>query len=183
MKGKHQTANEILKAYNEYIRTKAKEIGYKKIKKPTLYKYLSELEEQGLVAKTGKRAIIGQTAPKALYSFVAENFFPAAFDITYLDSEVGTNIVKAANEFYPLFPEIKETKLEKTRELFNASFSGILGKFSSLMRDYAEEDISMLDEFDRKELEKFMVISRNMLIVLNPSVYSKQLEKLKEGAK
>ena len=108
MKGKHQTVDEILVAYNEYIKTQAKEYGYKKIKKPTLYKYLQVLEGQELVVKSGKRTIIGQTIPKPLYSYVAENFFPAAFDTTYLDSEVGLNIVKAANKFYPLFPEIKE---------------------------------------------------------------------------
>jgi hypothetical protein len=179
MKGRNQTVDEILVAYNEYIKTAGKHIGHKIIKKPTLYKYLAELEEQNLIVKSGKRVVIGQTASKPLYSYVAENFFPAAFDLTYFDSEVGLNIIRSTNEFYQLFPEIPDSRLEDMRELFNVSFTGNVAEFGSIMKDYMEEDPSILENIDRMELRKFMVICRNLIQILNPSIYKEELSKIK----
>jgi len=148
-----------------------------KRKGKTLYKYLTLLENAGLVVQAGKRIKMGQTATETLYGRTAKLFFHSAKGnekLQALDIKKTLPIISKIISLETGGKEISEECLEKfVRDIFMT----IKENHDEIITKYSDIITQASSEIYYDDLYLVVEILHMYMTVKNAPKFSKQLEK------
>lgn len=125
------TVKQITEKYNKIVRRRAIKMdipkdAFEKMKRSekTIYRYIKELSELGIVANSGQRLVLGKTATENLFSRVAKVFLMSTKENDCWEEDDGEIIIQRAARIIQAVEGIQEIDLncfsKRMKELLNS---------------------------------------------------------------
>ncbi|MHA1591755.1 MAG: hypothetical protein ACTSUP_04735 [Candidatus Heimdallarchaeaceae archaeon] len=112
------TVKQITEEYNNIVKKRAIKMdipkdAFEKMKRSekTIYRYIKELSELGIVANSGQRLVLGKTATENLFSRVAKVFLMTTKENDWWDDEDGEIIIQRAARIIQAVEGVQEIDL------------------------------------------------------------------------
>ena len=112
------TVKQITEKYNKIVRKKAIKMdipkdAFEKMKRSekTIYRYIKELSELGIVTNSGQRLVLGKTATENLFSRVAKVFLMCTKENDWWEEDEGEIIIQRAARIIQAVEGIQEIDL------------------------------------------------------------------------
>ena len=168
-----QTLKEITEKHKEYT------LKDKKDKKEiTIYRYLKDLVEVGLVVQAGKRVYKDKIATDTLYNRAALMFYPVIISEEYWKREENEPVLKKLAEMISLYTGKPKPSLATTRDLISNMYKvgeSVLGKF---LEEKNEEISKILGDYTFGQMDLLLRAFDMIVILLNSQFYDKEMEEI-----
>ncbi len=159
------TVKQITEKYNNIVRKKAIKMdipkdAFEKMKRSekTIYRYIKELSELGIVANSGQRLVLGKTATENLFSRVAKVFLMSTKETDWWDEDDGEIIIQRAARIIQATEGIQEIDLNCfSKQMKNLLSIGNKYLFDALNEKY-DEVSTILTEGKLEESKKLLSI-------------------------
>ncbi|MCK4972603.1 MAG: hypothetical protein KAS52_04725 [Candidatus Heimdallarchaeota archaeon] len=173
------TVKQITEKYNKIVRKKAIKMdipkdAFEKMKRSekTIYRYIKELSELGIVTNSGQRLVLGKTATENLFSRVAKVFLMCTKENDWWEEDEGEIIIQRAARIIQAVEGIQEIDLncfsKRMKELLDF---GENYRFEALDKKHDEVSI-ILTEGGLHESKKLLSI-----ISIASMLYSEESKK------
>ena len=163
------TIKELVAAYNQIAEESKSEM--------TIYRYVKELDKIDIVKEVGKRIKTGQSASETLYGRSAKIFWNLKNIEDYWKREDSKQTIDSLRGLLLLYKE--NTKI--TNENLSALLTKTYNRSSEEMGAFLEENDDAIDKiisgFTFKEVDKIFDILGNLILLMNSSDFSEELEK------
>ena len=161
-------------------------ISDKKRKEGTIYLFLKDLEKGGLIVQSGQLVSLkkkeGKTVySRTLYSRVAKLIFPSVLQSDYWKTKKRMRILGDVNELFSLYTKGQQSSLECLSELVYEIYTNADLKVAEFFEEFSEDVFKIIGDKPFQELDSIMTILRLLMIILDPSVYEKQIKKCQEN--
>ncbi|MCG3224084.1 MAG: hypothetical protein H7647_06430 [Candidatus Heimdallarchaeota archaeon] len=171
------TVKQITEKYNKIVRKKAIKMdipkdAFEKMKRSekTIYRYIKELSELGIVANSGQRLVLGKTATENLFSRVAKVFLMSTKESDWWGEDDGEIIIQRAARIIQAVEGIQEIDFDCfSKQLINLLNFGDKYLFNALDEKY-DEVSKILTEGKLEEGKKLLsIISIASMLYLEES--------------
>ena len=159
------TVKQITEKYNKIVRKIAAKMdipkdAFKNMKRSekTIYRYIKELSDVGIVANSGQRLVIGKTATENLFSRVAKVFLMNVKEYSWWGENEGEIIIQRAARILQIVEGVQEIDLNCfSKQMINLLNFGDKYLFEALNKKY-DEVSKILTEGDLEETKKLLYV-------------------------
>lgn len=187
LRDKPLTVKEILEKYNQYVAINIKKHGLKeedekkKIEdtqrsEKTIYRYLKDLENLGIIAKAGQRVVIGKTATENLFCRTARIFLLENVKEGWWECEESKAIVDRVARIIGIDGGRKPPSVECLSKLMNKVEDLESGDIFRMLDEHYDEVSQVILEGTFKENEMLLKALRTIAILKNAEKYTKELK-------
>lgn len=174
------TLPEITEKYNEIAKKPKKQI--------TISLYLKELEEEGLIIKSGQRAIIGKDADKKIYSRTlyarsAKLFFPAVLSEEYWKTDRRVELINNINDLFALYLKQPKSSFDCLSELIYKIYVEGRLEIAKFFEESSEAVIEIVGDKSFQELEIVLQVLNFLLVILEPQTLEKKFRECYKKSK
>ena len=181
------TVKEISKRYKRYVNLKVEKMGLegeereKKItemcrSEKTIYRYLKDLLEAGLVAKAGQRVVLGKTITENLFSRTARIYLLEETREGWWKSDEGKNILERASRILSLVKHIPPPSLDCLAEIMDELHKKNHNTIIQWMEEHYEEFSNVFLEGSYKENDMVLSVLKTMSFLLNSREFADKAE-------
>ena len=158
------SVKQITKKYNEFVRNKAIKMGIPKDEfekkltrsEKTIYRYIKELSDLGVVANCGQRFVEGKTVTENLYCRTAKVILPNSGENKWWREIEDTTIIQRAARILQIVEGVQEIDLTCfSKRIVDIMNSGDKYVFNALNEKY-DEVSSILTEGGLEETKKLL---------------------------
>ena len=187
LRDKPLTVKEILEKYNQNVAINVEKMGLKGTAKQkkieetqrsekTIYRYLKDLENLGLIAKAGQRVVIGKTATENLFWRTARIFLLEDVKKGWWESEEGAPIIDRAARVIGIDKGVKPPSTECLSKLMCKIEELMSSDIFRLLEEHYEEISQIILEGTFKENDMLLKALRTITFLKNADKYTKELE-------
>jgi len=187
LRDKPLTVKEILEKYKQYVTISAEKMGLSGKKKDekiaelersekTIYRYLKDLENAGLIAKAGQRVVIGKTATENLFARTARIFLLEDVKKGWWEAEDSKTILDRVTRVIGIDKGTDPPDAECLASLMNEIEDVKSGEIFRLLDEHYEEISKIILEGSFKENDKLLGAINTIALLKNAEKYSKKLK-------
>lgn len=181
------TVKEILEKYNQYVALnvakmelsakdkKEKTVATQRSEK-TIYRYLKDLENLGLIAKAGQRVVIGKTATENLFCRTARIFLLEDVKEGWWECDESQVILDRVARVIGIDKEGKPPSVECLAKLMNKVEKLESGDIFRLLDEHYEEVSKVILEGTFKENNMLLKALRTIAFLKNADKYDDELK-------
>ena len=181
------TVKEIVKRYKRYVNLKVDKMGLegderdKKItemcrSEKTIYRYLKDLLEAGLIAKAGQRVVLGKTITENLFSRTARIYLLEETKEGWWKSDESRNILERASRILSLVKHIPPPSLDCLAEIMDELHSSNHSIIINWMEEHYEEISKIFLEGSFKENDMVLGVLKTISFLLNSEEFAKKTQ-------
>ncbi len=181
------TAKEITELYSTYSGS-----GYKPKSEKTIYRYLKELKEAGLIDEVGQRVIKGQTATEKIWGRTAKVFYiqqeegeefveklckedcvACKDDGLHLQAQKGLGLMTLLKDIYP----VEHTKVNFSK-FMNSLEKAIMNEFQQQLAKLTENELNQVARLPYNAITNLLTMS-GLISLMNkaPEFLDKRIKK------
>jgi hypothetical protein len=187
LRDKPLTVKEILEKYKEYVTISATKLGLKgkerevKIEElerseKTIYRYLKDLENAGLITKAGQRVVIGKTATENLFARTARIFLLEDVKKGWWEAEDSKLILNRVTRIIGIDTGEEAPDPECLASLMNEIEDIKSGEIFRLLREHEDEISKIILEGSFKENDRLLGAISTIALLKNADKYSKKVK-------
>ncbi len=187
LRDKPLTVKEILEKYNQYVAINIKKHGFKKEEEKkkientqrsekTIYRYLKDLENLGIIAKAGQRVVIGKTATENLFCRTARIFLLENVKEGWWECEESHAIMDRVARVIGIDKGGKPPSVECLSKLMNKVEKLESGDIFRMLDEHYDEVSQVILEGTFKENDMLLKALRTIAILRNADKYTKELK-------
>ncbi|NPD89565.1 MAG: hypothetical protein HGN29_12670 [Asgard group archaeon] len=187
LRGGPLTVKEISKKYKQFVILKVEKMGLegekreKKIEEccrseKTIYRYLKDLLEAGLVAKAGQRVILGKTITENLFSRTARIYLVEETKEGWWKSDESRNVLERASRILSLVKHIPPPSLDCLAEIMDELHRANNAVIVKWMDEHYEDVSRIFLEGSFNENDKVLAVLKTISLLLNFDDYAKKAE-------
>ena len=177
------TIKELTEKYNEIVKERALKIGIPKAEfermkrsEKSIYRYVKDLIEAGLVAVAGRRIVVDRTASENLYGRTAKVFLIKKEGEDYWDKEEAQAFLLKIARMLSLVLEKPVPTNKCLAEVLNELENNRLREVYQGLEDKYDEVSEILIDGTIKESNKVLDIVSILIRILNSEYYLKKLK-------
>ena len=182
------TVKEISKRYKRYVNLKVEKmnlVGEERDKKiaemcrsdKTIYRYIKDLLEAGLVAKAGQRVVLGKTITENLFSRTARVYLIEDTKEGWWKSDESINILERSARILSLVKHIPPPSLDCLAEIMDEIYSVNNSTIIEWMEEHHDEITPIFLEGSFKDNDKVLAVLKTMSLLLNAEYFEKKTKK------
>jgi len=185
LRSEPMTVKDIEIQYNKIVREKGKEQGFneeqlEKLNRSdkSIYRYIKELTEVGLVTPVGQRVVIGKTATEILYARTSKIFYLKTLEDDGWRCKICMKHLSKASELLSLSKGIKPPKPEKLAEIMAQIESDSEAEIFRVFKEKKDEVQEIFREITFTDSERILYVFRILHLALNSEKYEKMMKKI-----
>ena len=187
LRGGPLTVKEISKRYKQYVILKVEKMGLlgeerdKKITEmcrsdKTIYRYLKDLLEAGLIAKAGQRVVLGKTITENLFSRTARIYLLEDTKEGWWKSDESRNILDRASRILSLVKHVPPPSLDCLAEIMDELHSMNNAVIVKWMDEHYEDVSQIFLEGSFNDNDKVLSVLKTISFLLNSESFAKKAQ-------
>ncbi len=157
--------------------------GYNRIseqhrKQTSIYNYLQDLIQQGLVVKAGQRVITGKTASEVLYSRCAKLFFPVILSESFWKTEESKNVIEKTQHLLGLYTKQDTIDESHLKTFLLDMFSNSETEVADIFEKNPVQVNELCTDLTFEQLDRLARMIETIVVLLNPQFYEESIVKL-----
>jgi hypothetical protein len=144
----------------------------------TLYRYLKFLEKAGLVMNAGQQLLKDQNATRVLYSRTASIFYPSHVPEDLWECDFCQRVLEGAAKIISLKEGVPKQTKENIKKIMSVVDQHIFDELSDIFEKNSREASEIFLNSSSYETSRINHVASILLLLLNPSVYEKQVKEI-----